>query len=57
MDILHFIYLFILQLDGCLGGFTLTVMDNDPVNIFMYKFLCLHMFTFLSCLPRTGIAG
>lgn len=25
----------------------MTVMDNDPVNIFMYKFLCLHMFTFL----------
>ena len=22
-------------------------MDNDAVNIFMYKFLCLYMFTFL----------
>lgn len=50
MDVPHFIYPFISSFH--FGAF----INNNALWIFVYKFLCGHMFAFLLGKPRSGTA-
>lgn len=53
MDILTFYLLIHSSADGHLGGFTLTVTDNDPVKYFYVQvFVFTYVYISLRCLPR-----
>ena len=49
MDIPHFV-------DGHLGFYFFTVMNNVSVNVPLQVFVCTYIFTF-GHVPRSGISG